>query len=430
MNLSALPRKYLFIGAVALAAIAAGTFLILGRRTDTNLPDVALTVWGVEAKEAFAAVITGYESLRPNAEVDYVEIPEARYERELVNALAAGKGPDVFMLQNRALPAEQDKLVPAHPTQLDLARFRELYPTVAEVDFTAEGQVFAVPLSVDTLILFYNRDLFDRAAVVGPPKTWQEFQSVVPALKSVTPAGQVVQAAAAIGGTLRSVAAAVDILNLLMMQNGVPMRDGGSGRIDFAPRGAGLSAFDFYLQFANPISPFYTWNDNQGDALQSFAAGKTAMLFAYGRDAAEIRARAPFLRIGVAEVPQASTDGAKLAYPSYWGLAVSKQSANAGWGWDFAVYAASAPQAADAYRAVAGGAPALRTLIAAELGDAERGVFARQALTARSWSQPDRHEVQRIFNDAISSVLSGRAAPRDALERAEAEAKQLTARPL
>jgi len=42
-------------------------------------------------------------------------------------------------------------------------------------DFLYQGQPYASPLSINTLALFYNRDLLNEAGIVLPPVTWEEF---------------------------------------------------------------------------------------------------------------------------------------------------------------------------------------------------------------------------------------------------------------
>jgi len=70
--------------------------------------------------------------------VNYRKIDQRDYETSLINALAAGEGPDIFMIRNRALPRMRDKLIQVHPQQMSVAKLRELFPTIVEQDFCAE----------------------------------------------------------------------------------------------------------------------------------------------------------------------------------------------------------------------------------------------------------------------------------------------------
>lgn len=378
---------------------------------------VTVTVWGTESRVAMGALINAYIAGQPSAAVSYREFDEATYEEKLVDALAAGEGPDVFQIANTALPKHKGKLVPIAPESLNIITMRELYPTVVEQDFVDGGRIYALPLYIDTLALLYNKNLFDQAGIVAPPKTWTDFQNYVPRLRLLGSENQIVRAGAAIGGSSKSIHSAVDLLSLLMLQNGTPIVEPGTRHPAFGREGQ--SAFDFYLQFADPRSPNYTWNDSRENALDNFAAGKTAMMFGYKKDIPTIKSKGPFVNVGVAPTPQLLGGEAVVSYPRYNGLAVSKQSKSIALAWDFVFRATTDFTMEKAFLDASGEPPALRALVGVAVGDPELSVFARQALTARSWYQPDDKRAQAILSEAIASVLKGVSSAPEALSAAE-----------
>jgi len=194
------------------------------------------------------------------------------------------------------------------------------------------------------------------------------------------------------------------------------------GKISFGSEG--LSALNFYVQFANPSSPYYTWNDNLGNSLDSFSQGQTAIIFDYASRISLIKEKNPYLNIGVSPMPQFNQDDPKN-WADYWGLAVSNQSQKSSLGWNFILFATTNSQISEIFLQTAKKPPALRSLIEKYKNDPEMGVFARQALTARSWPQPDSASVKKIFSDMIESVLSGRLSSQNALEQAENEINSL-----
>ena len=395
-------------------------------RSSTRPQPVALSVWGaVDDQKLFEETVAGYRAAHPNVEIKYQKLDPARYRETVVNALAAGQGPDVLMIGNRALPREKNKLIPVPPTAFSLARLRELFPTVVEQDFAdRDGQIYALPQSLDTLALLYNRDQFDAAGIVSPPVTWDEFQKDVTLLRKVNPQGQLVARGAALGATDRTVSRGSDLLALLMLQSGSGLADPATGAANFSSTGA-LSAFAFYLQFANPASPVYTWSDAETPALESFAAKNVAMVFGYKSDADAVRARSPFLNFAVAPVPQRAGSDAPVGVANYWGYAVSKQSKAPAAAWDVVIYFATDPTAAANYVNASLAPPALRSLIRQTLQDLSLGVFSRQALTARSWYEADDDKIREILNAAIDRVLKGQRGPADALREAQDQINQL-----
>ena len=86
-------------------------------------------------------------------------------------AFAEGNGPDVFEIGNRSLPKWQSvlaQLPAAYASQFGPLQLQNDFPSVVQSDFmttstpTSTG-IYALPLSIDTLAMFYNKDLFDSA---------------------------------------------------------------------------------------------------------------------------------------------------------------------------------------------------------------------------------------------------------------------------
>ena len=369
-------------------------------------------------------------------EVAYQQIPAENYESYILNALASGQGPDVFPIHNRALPKGKDLIAPVPSAQFTVSQFRELFPTVAEQDFTfstssaiASKKIYALPLFIDTLALLYNKDLFDQAGIVSPPQTWNEFQTLIPRLRLISATNQLQRTGAAIGGSRKTVKTAVDLLNVLMLQNGTQMTTPdlrGASFASYSSNNPGLQAFNFYLQFANSGSNYYAWNDDQPDSLESFSSGGVAMLFGYYSDFLRAKNKNPFLNIGIAPLPQPRTANS-VSYADYWGLAASKQSGVSGWAWDFIIYLASQPEVSRQYLEAANRPAALRSLISGNINDPILGVFSKQALTARSWYEADEEKINRIFDAAIAAVLNGQFDSGRALQQAQDQISQLMA---
>lgn len=424
------------IGTIGVVALVVFLAIIFGMRRSATLGTApSLEVWGVaEGTSAFRELVEGYGGVS-GAAMEYREFPPEIYESQLLNALAAGEGPDVFMIHSHALSRDIAKLTPADPTRIDVGQFQQFFPAVAEQDFVRDGQIYAMPLYIDTLALFYNKDLLDQGGVAEIPRTWEAVQAAVSRIKQIDSRGQIVRAGISLGGSTRSIFYGPDILVALMIQNGTAMIVENGGIADFfggsygdfgyTSNSPGMDAFNFYLQFANAGSPYYTWNDSQEEALDSFAGGRTAMTFGYHRDIKKIRERSPFLNFGVADFPQPAASNAAVNYANYWGFAVSRQSSWGAAGWDFVRYATTDSNALFNYLSMSGHPPALRSLIGANTNDLEMGVFARQALTARSWAVPDEEKVRQILSNAIENAITGRLTPDFALSQAQEQVNYL-----
>lgn len=390
---------------------------------------VKLTVWGFDNATVFKKLGYSYTKLKPNVELDYKQINESGYDDQLLEALALGQGPDIFVIRSGSLLKNKAKLAPVLGERFGLLNLRELFPQVVEQDFVSGGRIYALPLYLDTLTLYYNKDIFDQAGLVYPPATWETFQNHIPILRRLGEDGNISRAGAAIGGSSKTVRPAGDLIQLLMLQNGALMVSADFSRATFTEgglRGPGTQAFNFYLQFANPASKFYTWNEGMGEDLDAFASGKAAMVFGYGRDLALIKKKNPFLNFGVAPMPQVDADKA-ITFADYVGFGVSKRisAVKQRPAWDFVIYATANSDSQKAYLAEVKRPPALKKLIAEMVNDPEMEVWARQALTARSWTRVDAERARQIFSEAAASALSGQSDYKKALAQAEEKATQL-----
>ena len=469
-------NQIIIIGAIGLVAI----FFILvflgvipglkksgsggGFQTPGNDKKTAVNFWGIidndNDRTAIQSLIEEYQKTNQGVKIDFTAFDNAKnYEKALLNALATGKAPDIFMFHNTWLPKYFDKITPLPEIAFPLSQLRQLFPQVVEQDFVLQqthsassGQaqdkslIVALPLYIDTLALLYNKNIFDGKAIALPPTNWQSFQNMIPYLRETNLSNQIIKPAAAIGGSEKSIDSASDLLNLLMMQLGSLATDN-YGKISFSREG--LPALDFYLQFSNPNSPYYTWSDNLKYSLDSFSEGSTAIIFNYASRIPLIKSKNPYLNIGVAPMLQSfgaaqdksfgtaqdksfgaaqdkpANANQPINYADYWGLSVSNQSQYSDLSWNFILFAATNPQANEVYLQTAKKPPALRSLISKYINDQELGIFSRQALTARSWRQPDSATVKQIFSDMIESILNSRLNTENALRQAENEINSL-----
>src|SRR3989344_1144983 len=163
-------NKAQFIIIAAVGGVALLFFLIFKgvipglQKKEVNVKKMVegtLTIWGtVDNGNTLEGAIKAFEKIYPNLNIAYRQFTdEARYETELLEALAVRKGPDIFTIRNRGLQRNREKIAFAPQNQISLLSLRRLFPRVVEDDFVESGQVGALPLYVDTLALIYNRNM-------------------------------------------------------------------------------------------------------------------------------------------------------------------------------------------------------------------------------------------------------------------------------
>lgn len=399
----------------------------------TPAKKITINWWRLwDASDVFSSAIESYEKTHPNVKIEYKKLSYPEYEKTIIESLASGRGPDIWSIHNSWIPKHLDKLAPAPKTLLTPLQYQETFVDVAAEDFIITDQVYGLPFSVDTLALYYNKDFFNTAAVVSPPVTWEEFNEDVKKLTKTDESGNIVQAGAALG-TAKNVNRAVDILYLLMLQNGTQMISQDKKSVVFnqkvkTEKGEtfipGLDALVFYTDFANPKKTVYTWNPNMPNSIDAFVDEKAAMMLNYSYQNAIIKSKAPKLNYAIAPCPQIEANPQKAVnFANYWGEVVSFASPNRDIAWDFLLYLAK-KENIENYVKLTKRPASRRDVIESQLEDPDLKIFAKQALSAKSWYQKDAAEIENIFINTIEEVVLGEATAEEALNKA---ATQVTA---
>ncbi len=310
---------------VSLASIVLGAALLSGCGFKTAPPEkyqVKLEVWGVfDDSDAYAEIFGAYRKINPYVgEINYRKLPLETYQEDLLDALAAGKGPDIFMIRNSWRGAFEDKVALA-PESLTEKEYRDTFVDVVAEDFVKDGKIYGVPLTADSLALYYNKDLLNAAGIARPPVTWEELLDNLHKLNRVDQFGNLTQSAVALG-TAYNINRSTDVLTVLMLQMGSDIGRRGQKRVEFADDNS-RRALEFYTQFANISSSFYSWNPRLHYSIDSFYEGTLGMMLNYSWHYSTIKQKNAKLNFAVAPLPQFAGT-APVNFANYWGFAVAK----------------------------------------------------------------------------------------------------------
>ncbi len=411
--------------------------VIPGLRTLDNptLTRANLTMWGVEdEREVFEGLIGAFQSANPGVKITYEKKRRETYEEDLLRAFAAGMGPDIFNVHHLWLLKYRDILGAAPERAFPFADFRSSFADVVQRDFTSGGSVYGVALYVDTLALYFNVDLFNSAGLPFPPKDWDEFAAASRKLTLRKQSGDIQISGAAMGSG-RNVVDSADILELLMLQYGVPLVDQ-NGRVSFKSA-AGVSsqgnaaerAFEFYTSFAKQGSPNYSWSGaSAGTSEDLFAQNKAGMMVGYASARERLLRKSPRLKFEVAPLPQVKGVVFRKNYASYWGWGVYKNSKAPSAAWEFLKFL-TAPENNAYYLALTGRPAGQRQLVEGQQQDQKMKVFADQALSAVSWPQPDSTVIEDAFVEMIETQITSDQRFRQTLAAAEAKINSLLRKP-
>ncbi|MCD4704569.1 extracellular solute-binding protein [bacterium] len=406
-------------------------------KKDVVLRPVSIEIWGVHENENnLSLLIDAFKKIHPTVTIKYKkftpqEFTNGYYEDQLISEWAKDKGPDAYFIPNNYIAKFKDFITPL-PAKVKLP-FREIktskigyfsktdvinytkdlpttslkklisnYPEVIYDDVVINNQIHGLPLSLETIGLFYNRDIFNNANIAQAPKSWEEFNAAVKKITQLNSDNKFIQSGTALG-TTNNIDNASELLMLLMMQNGGDIVSSNK-RINFNDYQKISQAISFYNDFSNPIKEVYSWDESQNNSFDAFKAGQLAMFFGLPYHIDEIKKSAPALNFGIAPVPQVNKSN-PVNIANYWNLVVSHKSKNSDIAWGFIDFATQEKNV-KIYLENSQRPTALRTLQNdSSQNNLNTEPFANQILSARSWYHGLSPEIAKNYLKEMSNYI-------------------------
>lgn len=172
-----LPARYALLGLALLAAAC-------GRKEQpppapqpgATTRAITLQVFGDPAEiTAYKDLIAAFEQRHPEQRVSLIPVgKQSDHMAKLAAAYASGRGPDVFVLNFRRFGqfAERGVLEPVGPALATRGFAEQDFFEPALEAFRVQGTLMCAPQNVSSLVVYYNRALFQRYAVPLPAPGW------------------------------------------------------------------------------------------------------------------------------------------------------------------------------------------------------------------------------------------------------------------
>lgn len=449
----------LIIGIVFLLIFGVLIFLF-ARGGNKTVVSPVVKVWApFDEKKIYDELTKPFLEANPGVSVEfkYIEASDAKeYEAKVVDAIASGTGPDVWLIRTDWLPKHAPKLA-TMPEGLtwDLERGEDEKEGLVRIFSKAiidqnsfQGSIYGFPLAVDSLALYVNDNAVERiqkelsdadnpaADILDQyPQTWADLEAWVRAItrKNKT---TITQPAIALG-TLSNTYAATDVYTAMLQQYGGTIYNTptevalhlalGDGSIPAA------QALGLYESFSSPTHPNYTWNETMGDPVKKFVAGELPMLIGYSTlESQMLRMNSEISGITIVPLPQRSkvvlpTDE-RTDFAAYWTHVVPRASQNQQLAWEYINFLIgeenqglySEKTLKSPYLDVNQNEPA----VIEETGMGESSVFPRQVLNAPAVLKPDWQFVDQTLQSMMRSVQAGLLSVQTAVDTAANQLKE------
>ncbi|RYJ02574.1 MAG: extracellular solute-binding protein, partial [Actinomycetales bacterium] len=140
--------------------------------------------------DARAELVQNFADEYDGASIDFQSIPYESYFQKLGAALEAGNGPCVFQLPANILAEFHDRgeLAPVPDSVMSTDEIEEAFTPASTRLLKIDDAYYALPTDVQTLLLFYNDDLFEEAGL-DPTQdfaTWDDLRAAAQALTTTS----------------------------------------------------------------------------------------------------------------------------------------------------------------------------------------------------------------------------------------------------
>lgn len=291
-------------------------------------------------------------------------------------------------------------------------------------DSYVDGKIYSIPFQRSTMVLFYNKDAFVEVGLdpENPPKNWLELAEYGVKLTNENRKG--------VGIALNSGSAQWGFTGFAL-QNSTDGKNlmSEDGKKVYFNTPENIEALQFWLDLQNKYEAMAKGIVQWTDLPTQFLAGEVAMIYHTTGNFANIRDNAKF-NYGVAFLPGAKRVAAPTGGGNFYitpNLTPEKEAA----AWKFIKFMTNPENVAN-WSIETGYVPTRESAYQTEV---LKKYYAKypEALVAYKqlpYAKPElttynAPQIWRILNDNIQSAVTGEATPKEALDRAQAEATEV-----
>lgn len=402
-------------GAAVLIAVLifSGAIKTKDRNSETMGATGKVVMWGTVPAKSISGLLAEYNQEKETYQVTYIEKNSATFDTELTEALASGKGPDLFLLPDELLWKYRNR-INLYPYESYPERsFKDNFVNGSDVFLSTSG-IMALPFTVDPIVMYYNRDMFENAFIATPPTIWDDVYNVSRTLTKKDENSLISESGMAFG-TWDNIKNSKDILSMLLLQGGTSITEKqdsvlDSTLLDPLPGTKTIpaqSVVAYYTEFANPVSEFYSWNRARPNSFDAFISGDLAIYFGFASELPAIRAKNPNLDFDVALVPQIKNSTTKATSANFNVIALSKFSTNPTTAYVVATQLTGKDFQSSFNEANTNYPPVRKDLLSVKPTDPYQAVFFNSALISKTWLDPNPASSDGILRGMIENYTSG-----------------------
>jgi multiple sugar transport system substrate-binding protein len=143
---------------------------------------VTLTFWNGFTgpdQSTIVALVKQFNASHPDIQVNMTIEPWDTVYQKLPLSLRVNQGPDIAGISNQYIPqyAKAGLIQPIDSVYGSGGLAANLFPAGLRTVMQYNGHYYAAPMAYDTVMLFWNKTLFNKAGLTHAPTTWSEWQT-------------------------------------------------------------------------------------------------------------------------------------------------------------------------------------------------------------------------------------------------------------
>lgn len=384
---------------------------------DTDgVPQVgAVSIWGTLPAESFNVILEEIKVDKNYQKVTYQYVAPAEFDSKLVNALADGSGPDIIFAPHEKLVSMRKRIQPISYEAFPLRDVQSRYLDGSRV-FALQDGLYAYPIAVDPLVMYWNKDILSNDNFLEAPRTWEalvnEYHTT---LVRRNPDRSIVRSVVAMG-EYGNVENAFGVISMLLLQTGSDMvRERSSVEYDIRLNIASdesvspLSVVaDFYTRFSKPNNSLYSWNRSLNKDKDKFLGEELAFYFGYASEGVVLEKLNPNLNFDIAEVPQGATATVRRTYGRFYGLSAMRSSKNLE-GVSLVLSKLGSKEVSEKIALGYAMVPAYKESVSAGSNDTFGRVAFSSAPISYGWLSPSENASREVFTKMMQDLNENRA---------------------
>jgi multiple sugar transport system substrate-binding protein len=165
-----------------------GLFYACSRNSDK---ETTVTFWAMGSEAEYVTkLVPEFEKRNPGIKVKVQAVPWNAAQEKLITAFASDNTPDACQLGNTWVPqfSSLNAIISLDDfiAESQVIRKENYFPGIWDTN-VIDSSVYGIPWYVDTRLMFYRTDIFEKAGYKNPPKSWDELHDLCKKIKAFYP---------------------------------------------------------------------------------------------------------------------------------------------------------------------------------------------------------------------------------------------------